>query len=261
MIPAERRARVLDQMRQRGAVSIRELCDALGASASTVRRDLDWLFEHGYIQRTHGGATLKQYPQSTFEPEAAIAAHTAREQKEAIAAAAAELVAPGQSILLDSGSTVAAVAKALALRRIPLTAVTNDIAIAGGLAEVGDMRVVVLGGTLRPGSTTLIGEPAEGFLSTLHADICFVGAHSVSGSVLTETSLEVARMKRLMLGAARQKILLVDSSKFRAPSFTTICNVDEVDRIFTDDGLPDRTVAELRDLGVPVTVVPTSVEV
>ena len=261
MIPAQRRAMVLDHLRQRGAASIGELCAALGASASTVRRDLDWLFEHAYIERTHGGATLTRYPQSTFEPETAIAAHTAREQKAAIAEAAAGLVVPGQSVLLDSGSTVLATAVALAARRIPLTAVTNDIAIAAALAEAPDIRVVVLGGTVRPGSTTLIGEPAETFLATVHADIGFVGAHSVSGAVLTETSLEVARMKRLMLAAAHLKVLLVDSTKFRTPAFTTICGVDEVDRIITDDGLPADAASALRDLGIAVTVVPLTVAV
>ena len=85
------------------------------------------------------------------------------------------------------------------------------------------------GGSIRQGYRHLAGEPAGSFLRTLHADLCMAGAAAVTGTLLTDTSLEVASLKRAMIASARRTILLVDSSKFTAPGFCTLCEVFEID--------------------------------
>ncbi|MFK8250122.1 DeoR/GlpR family DNA-binding transcription regulator [Ancylobacter terrae] len=255
MIPAKRRALILERLKRDGAAAIQELADAVGASASTIRRDLEHLVKQGALERTHGGALLQRTDHATFEPEIAIAAQFARAEKEAIGVAVAAELQPGQSVIFDASTTVLAVAREVANRRLPLTAVTNSLAIAQVLADVPEVHLVVPGGTVRRGSLTLVGRPGEDFLRTIHADVALLGTHAITGTTLTETSLEVAAMKRAMITAARRVLVLADSSKFTPPSFCTICDASEVSEIVTDDGIDPAQLVALRALNLVVRVV------
>lgn len=258
LIPAQRRAIVLDHIRQRGAASIQELSEAVGISISTVRRDLEHLEERGYLERSHGGALIQKQMQSTFEPEAAISAQFARAEKEAIGQVAAATLRSGESVIFDSSSTVLAAARACVEHNLALTAVTNDLGIGQALAGSSNVRVVVLGGTVRAGSLTMVGEPGQAFLAILSADVAFIGTHAISGAGLTETSLETAAMKRAMIAAARRVVLLADASKFQPAAFCRICDLTAVHEVVTDDRADPADVARLRDLGLAVTVVPAA---
>ena len=134
LIPAQRRAFMLEHIRKRGAASIQELAEAMGASLSTVRRDLEHLEQRGYLERSHGGALIQKQLQSTFEPEAAITAEFDRPEKESIGLAAAATLHSGASVIFDSSSTVLAAARASVERDIALTAVTNDLGIGQALS-------------------------------------------------------------------------------------------------------------------------------
>ena len=260
LIPAQRRAIVLDYVRKHGGASIQELSDAIGISTSTVRRDLEHLEERGYLERAHGGAVVQREPRSTFEPEAAITAQFARPQKEAIGRAAAATIRSGESVIFDSSSTVLEAARGCVERGLALTAVTNDLGIGQILAGSPKIRVVVLGGTLRPGSLTMVGEPGRDFLGDLSADVAFIGTHAISGAALTETSLEAAAMKRGMIAAARRVVLLADSSKFQPAAFCRICDLTEVQEIVTDDRADAKEIERVRDLGLIVTTVRSAAE-
>lgn len=255
-IPAERRGLILDHLRRNGAASIQELADSLGASHSTIRRDLEALAAEGYLERSHGGAALPAAGRSTFEPDAAIAAQIAHREKQAIGRFAAGLLEPGQSVIFDSSSTVLAAARAVLARGIPLTAVTPDLAIATVLARAPAIRVVVPGGTVRPGSLTLTGDPGETFLAGLHADVALLGTHAITGTTLTETSLDVARIKRGIIGAARRVIVLADGSKLGPPAFCTICDATALGGLVTDGSADPAALAALRDAGITVHVAP-----
>jgi DeoR family transcriptional regulator of aga operon len=256
LIPAHRRALILEHIQKRGAASIQELADAVRASSSTVRRDLEHLEERGYLERAHGGALLQQrQPRSTFEPESAISAQLARPEKRAIGLAAAAMLGGGESVVFDSSSTVAMAARACLDRDLALTAVTNDLGIAQILAVSAKMRIVVPGGTVRPGSLTLTGMPGEAFITRLHADVAFIGVHAISKSTPTETSLEAAAMKAAMISAARRVILLADGSKFRIATFCEVCDPAKIHEVVTDDQAPKTELAELRRSGIIVTVV------
>ncbi|MEX6508658.1 DeoR/GlpR family DNA-binding transcription regulator [Jiella sp. M17.18] len=257
ILPAQRRALILERLRIASAASIQDLAAVLGASSSTVRRDLDYLTERGYIERTHGGAVIPSVPTTRFEPEASIAAETARGQKAAIATIAARRLSPGQSVLFDASSTVRETARVISGLDIPLTAVTNDIACALLLSNAPAIHTIVAGGAIRPGSTTLVGSPGQEFLHGIHVDIAFIGVHAISGDTFTETSLEVAAMKKRMIAAAHKVIVLADSSKFGGQSFCEICAVGAVDEIVTDDRLPDATRREYEAMGVKLTLAPS----
>lgn len=255
-IPAQRQASILEILREQGAVSIQMLSDQLGASFSTVRRDLDHLTEKGYIERHHGGAVIRREPAARFEPEASIAAETCKAQKDAIGALAATRVSDGQSVIFDSSSTVTAVARHLVERGTAITAVTNDLKTALTLTMSPRIQMILSGGTVTPGGRTLIGRPGEAFLSDIHADIAFIGVHSVSGSIFTETSLETAAMKQRMIAAARKVIVVADFSKFGPSSFCTICPVAAVDELITDRGTGNDRIAEIERAGTLCSVAP-----
>lgn len=245
---------VLEHVRQRGAASIQELARAIGASASTVRRDLEHLQEAGYLQRAHGGALLPRVPLATFEPDQSFAAGLARAQKQAIGRAAAALLAAGEAVVFDSSSTVREAARAAVERRIALTAVTNDLATGQMLASSPEIRVVVPGGTIRPGSLTLTGEPGLGFLAGIHVDTALIGVHAISGRLITETALEAAAVKRAMIAAARRVVVLADATKFQPAAFCTICDASAVHDLITDGGADPAALERLRELGVAVTL-------
>jgi len=254
-LPARRRALILNHVRLCGAASIQELAEAAGVSLSTVRRDLEALADQGYLTRTHGGALIEQAPAATFEPADGVALRIAQAQKAAIGREAARRVTPGASVVADAGTTVQEAVRCLVERTVPLTLVTNGLDAALLCRNAPAIRTLVVGGTLRTGSSVLTGEPGLGFFGGLHADLCLLGAHAVSNGQVTETSLEGAAIKQAMRRAARGTILLVDSSKFRYAAFCTVCDVSELDEIITDDGIDPGTLAGLRERGVTVNVV------
>lgn len=258
MIPAQRYGRILQFLQRHGAASIPQIVADVGGSPSTVRRDLEYLDARGFIERSFGGASLRARALSTLEPESAIASHIQREEKVAIGQVAAARLQANQSVIFDSSSTVLEAARAVVQRAIPLTGVTNDLAIAQALSSSSQIRVVVIGGVVRPDSGTLTGLPGESFLAGVHADVALIGAHAVTDGVLTETSLEIARVKQGMIRAARQVRVLVDHSKFREPSFCTICTLDDVDEIVTDNAAPASLLRRIRKASVTVSVAPAA---
>jgi DeoR/GlpR family transcriptional regulator of sugar metabolism len=165
---------------------------------------------------------------------------------------------PRESVIFDTGSTVLEAVRAAAERQIPLTAVTNSLETASLCAACPSWRVIVPGGTVRSGSQMMVGEPGLGFFGTVHADLCLVGAYAISGRILTDASLEVAALKRAMIQSARRAILLIDSTKFRAPSFSAFCDISAISEVITDDGADPAQLAALRALNVKVTVASAS---
>jgi DeoR family transcriptional regulator of aga operon len=255
MIAAQRRALILEHIRREGGGSIVALAEIIGASQSTVRRDLDSLVNGGFILRSRGGALLEEAPRTTFEPERRIGAQVSRSAKIAIGARAASLIERGQSVIFDSSSTVLEAAKAVVKRRLDLTVCTNDIATAAVLATSEYLHLLVLGGTKRPGSLTMSGDPGLTFLQRLHTDIALIGIHSLFGGRLSETSLELAAMKRQMIASATRAIVLADSSKFRHPAFCDVAEAQAVHAVITDTGIGELEQQRLTDIGVEVITV------
>lgn len=255
LLPAQRRERILSFLQRHGAVTLQQLAQALEVSVSTLRRDLDGLEAEGVLDRTHGGALLRQQPYATFEPDPAAAAELSPREKRAIGRAAAAALQPGQSVIFDSGSTVLEAAIAAVERRIPLVAVTNDLAIAQRLGASPLVRVHVLGGQLRPTSHTLVGPEVLAGARALRADLLLLGAHAVTEGLLSETDAEVAAVKRAWLAASDHRCLLVDSSKFRPRAFMRVCETGELHEVITDAAVPPAEAERLRQAGLALTLV------
>lgn len=250
LLPIQRRQRIAEFLHHHGAVTLQQLAEALHVSLSTLRRDLDALAEEGVVERTHGGAILRHLQYSTFEPNIAAARDLSPLEKQRVGLAAAEALVPGQSVIFDSGSTVLEAAKAVVARKVPIVAVTNDIEIAQVLNSSSLIQVHVLGGQLRPGSNTLVGESVQEAAKSIRADVLFLGAHAVTDNVVSETSPEVAAVKRALMRSAASCRLLVDSSKFRPRVFMTVCDMAEIAELVTNADAPQEELERIRSAGV-----------
>lgn len=249
-LPAQRRAKILDIIRQHGAVSIQELSHKTGVSAATVRRDLNYLSDYNYIERTHGGAVLSQL--TAFEPGHDINAASARSEKEAIGQAAAKRLKQGQSVIFDFSSTVLEAAKVIAQQNLAIQAITNDIAIAQVLAGAPQIKLIVPGGSLRPNSYALLGEPGLSVFDTLNADVVLLGIHGLADDMLSDTSIEVAASKRAVINAAQTRILLADASKANTRAFCKVCPITDVHELITDTNASDVWCQHLREQDINV---------
>jgi len=233
----------------RRAARLEELSAALGVSQATVRRDLDELARSGRLRRVHGGAVAVDDRPSElhFDAKAAEAAP----EKERIAARAIELLAPDDTVYLDSGSTVLAAARLLhGWNR--LTVVTNSLPVATELSGRGP-RLVVIGGELRATSRALVGPLTRLLLDTLRVDRALMGTFAFSlEDGLTTTDPSEAYTKQLVISRAREVILLADSRKIGTRSFVAAGRLDDVDVLVTDTGIDGRVVRALSKRGVRV---------
>jgi len=232
-----RRQVIRRAVEEAGYVEARTLAVQFGVDVSTIRRDLDALARAGVLQRTHGGALPAGGPRTVDLPYEVKELENP-DQKAAIASYAATLVRDGEALVLDSGSTTFALAKAL-FEHQSLTVVTNDLHIAHYLAARGGVRLLVTGGQLIDSVFTLVGPEGLTSLSGLHVDWTFLGADAVDvGAGVTNVNSVEVPVKQAMLAAGARTALLADSSKFDRSALFTVTSLDCFDAIVTDDGLP-----------------------
>ncbi len=250
LIPAQRRSLILELIRQNGVISVQELSDVIDVSLSTIRRDLAWLSRTGAVHRSHGGAALKTRQATTFEPAYQVSSRVAHREKAAIGKRAVERLEAHQSVIFDSSSTVFEAACQVVRQELPLTAVTNDIRIAGLLAQCPSIKLIVSGGSLREGSYTLLGEPGATFLRRLHVDVALIGIHAITDATLCDTSTDVADVKHRMAAAAKRVLVLADAGKFSSLAFCDAIDLEDVDEIITDRRLDPGSRRRLERQGV-----------
>ncbi|VXA93207.1 Transcriptional regulator, DeoR family [Burkholderia sp. 8Y] len=193
-----------------GMNDVAALCEHFGMSEATVRRDLRALAEERRIVRTYGGAASV----GMHEPEESLDTRreSFREQKEAIARAAARHVQDGDTLFLDGGTTTAALARCLAGRR-EIQVVTNNLLAVSALAAA-DVRVTLIGGDVRPSSMSTLGPIAQLALSRVTYDKAFLGADGVvAGRGLCEATAEQAFLKECIVAQAASVFVLVTSDK------------------------------------------------
>lgn len=237
-LPEVRRQRLLELVSQHGKITTADLVAALGASIATVRRDLTALEDLGLLKRTHGGVVNVESksnqptpPSSEYEPGFYDKRTRMRAEKEAIAAAAAELIDDGATILLDSGTTCLALARLLAGRRLTVVALDLNVAIA---AAHGSTEVLMAGGRVRPGLYSVIGPWTDAVLRDLMVDTLFMGADGIGENGITNSAVDEARVKAMAVKSAQRCIVLADHSKFNVRKLAPVCGLDEVDIVVTD---------------------------
>jgi len=234
----KRRQEILQRVQHLGYVSARELAEEYAVDTSTVRRDLDALARLGLVVRNHGGASLPSEPAGASDAQ--LAARVP--QKQAIAQAVARMIGDGRSLLLDSGSTTLEVTRALRGHRA-MTVVTNDLRIAAELAGDDEVRLIVLGGEALPHAYTLMSERAADLIGGYQVDVAVLGADAVDPRGITHMNSFEAPMKRAMIRAAAQVLVVADSSKFGQSALVRVAGLEEVTRVVTDDGLPEAVAA------------------
>ncbi len=253
MLIEERRQYIVSLAQQRGRVLVEDLSRSLGISRITIRKDLDALQRRGILQRTHGGALLAGAG-TLVDPSLQEKEEKHSQEKLRIAAEAARLVQEGQCVLLDSGSTTAAIARAL--RKFSrLTVITNAVNIAAELRGT-DFEVLLTGGALRKNSFSLVGPLAEEMLRDMHADVLFLGVDGfdLEAGLSTPNVME-SRVNRAMVKAATTVVVVCDSSKFNRRSLSKIVDVTAVHHVITDGNLPKETADSLRSLNIKLTLV------
>ena len=236
-------------IRDRGVIRIEDLCRELKVSPATVRRDLDQLEQSGAIRRVHGGAVSVE--SRLDEPVFADKTSLAAREKRRIAEAALAFVGPGDTIYLDGGSTVLELARLLR-DRTNLTVVTNSLHAAHELSGRGP-RLILIGGELRRLSQTLVGPLTRLVLHGLHLDKAFMGTIGFTlKEGLTTTDPGEAFTKELVLGQARQVVVLADSSKAGKISFARAGGWDKVQVLITDERLEKNFAKELVKTGIKI---------
>jgi DeoR/GlpR family transcriptional regulator of sugar metabolism len=229
-------------IRDSGVIRVEDLCRQLKVSPATVRRDLDQLERGGAIRRVHGGAVSVE--SRLDEPVFADKTSRAAREKLRIADAAMAFVEPGDTVYLDGGSTVLELARLLR-ERTNLTVVTNSLHAAHELAGRGP-RLIVIGGELRRLSQTMVGPLTRLVLHELHLDKAFMGTIGFAlNEGLTTTDPSEAFTKTLVMGQARQVIVLADSSKAGKVSFASAGSWGNVHVLITDKQLDTDFAKEL----------------
>ncbi|WP_090939230.1 DeoR/GlpR family DNA-binding transcription regulator [Nonomuraea jiangxiensis] len=247
MLQRLRHAEIMRRVRLSGATSVRDLASQLGVSPSTIRRDLEVLDRDGTLRRVRGGALADA---DTDRPFAEVAC-VDEQDKEAVADRAAQLVRDGDVVLLDIGTTTMRLARRLRGRRV--TVVTSSLAVLDALRTDPEVELLLLGGMVRRPYHSLVGVLTEAALSQVVADRVFLGASGVRpDGQLVDTTLAEVPLKRAMIAAAEQVVLLVDRHKFPGTGALRVCGAEDIDVIVTNAGADEPTLGACAAAGVEV---------
>lgn len=248
----ERQQAILSLLRSNGYQSIGDLAQHLDVSIATTRRDLTVLENSGLAVRTHGGALSLSHRSTSHEPTLDDKQRKMVDEKRSIAELAASLVSPGETVLLDSGSTTWHVAQYLKEIR-PLSVVSNDLRILWDLANTPGHTLIGTSGVVRSNVFSLLGPQTVEFLSGLNVNWTFLGADALDlGRGITNVNLEEAVVKRSMIRAARRVVVVADHTKFGRTAFAEVCDLHDVEMVVTDRGLSPEVFEEMRNAGVDV---------
>lgn len=252
MTAEERKHRIEAYLQKVEFASLEELAKQVEASVSTVRRDLTLLEVAGSLKRTHGGARILT-PRSDEFAFSARDTHQLSE-KEAIGKACAELIGPGQTVIIDAGTTVYHVAKHLEDKSPQI--VTNSLPVANLFAAANRVELVVSGGVIYPRLGVLVGPMAVEAFSRIHADVAVMSAGGITLDGLTNSHGLLIDIQLAMMRAAARVIMCLDHTKFGRRSVSTLCDLTPIDTIVTNDQSPADLVEQLRARGIEVIVAP-----
>jgi DeoR family fructose operon transcriptional repressor len=251
MTAEERKHRIEEYLQKVEFSSLEELSKHVGASVSTVRRDLTVLESGGNLKRTHGGARI-------VNPKTDEFIFSAREthqlsEKEIIGRACAALIRPNQTIIIDAGTTCYHVARQLEDK--PLQIVTDSLPVANLFAAATNVELILSGGVIYPRLGVLVGPLAiEAFSKKFHADVAIMSAGGITLDGVTNSHGIMIDIQQAMIRAAHKVIFCLDHTKFGRQSVLPLCGLDSVDTIVTDDKAPRDLVKKFRAKGIEVII-------
>lgn len=231
----ERRKQILLELKLRQHLRISELAERFRVSTETVRRDLHALAEKGLIDRAHGGAlpaAAGDYPSLDERQNEGLA------ERERIGRLAASLVQPGETLMIDSGSTTMQLARFLALQGTACEVITNSLPIAMTLGGSDGVRVLMCPGQYLPRESAVVGDETLSFLRCYQVDRAFIGATGLSVSGVMESVTGFAAVKGVMLGQAASAHLVIHSRKLGAAGFRKVSDLDQLDSVIMDSAPP-----------------------
>lgn len=258
MFPALRRRTILDLVDSNGAVSLRELAEAVGTSEVTVRRDLRALEAEGALARRHGGAV--QLAGLSHEASHTQKARVSEAEKKAIAQAAMQLVEDGDAIAVGAGTTTHAFAKHLAGLH-DLTVVTNSLLVCSALSRPGGPEVIVTGGSLRASILAMVGPSAEESIARLRVRRVFLSGNGLTAERgLSTPNVQVAAVDRAMVAAAEEVVVLADHTKVGLDTMVQTAAPSCITHLVCDDGADAGVLAALREQKVEVHISVTGLD-
>lgn len=252
LLPASRRDCIVAELARRDVVRNDDLARRFDVSAETIRRDLLLLESHGLVRRIFGGAARATARATEPSFEERRVANLPR--KQAMARLAASLVAPGDTLAFDIGTSVAEVARALPLD-FTGRALTNSLLVANELAARPGVEVLVSGGRLRTGDLALSGPEATSFFDRYFATRAFLGSGGVdAGAGLTDFYPDEIAVRQVLLRQAAQRYVLADSSKIGQVAVGRVCPLSELTAVITDHQADAQAVRAIEQAGVTVLV-------
>lgn len=250
MYAEERRQAMADLARREGRVEVTGLAERFDVTPETVRRDLTDLEHRGILRRVHGGAISLERIRT--EPAVDEKASRMADEKRKIARRALDLVPPGGTILLDAGTTTLTLARELPTE-IELTVVTNDVSIVLALAGHPNVNLLLIGGRVRKNVLANVDDWALHVLDGLSVDVAFLATNGVSVSRgLSTPDVAEAAVKRAMIAAGRQVVLLADRTKVSDEHLVRFAEPTDIDIFVTDDGLSREEADLFIEAGVDV---------
>jgi DeoR family fructose operon transcriptional repressor len=233
MKAAGRRLRIRELLDNQEFLDLETLCRELDASASSVRRDLSLLEREGVLKRVYGGAMAIEARDHDLDFE--WQSTRMAEEKRSIGARAAALIEDGQTVILDGGTTAAAVARAL--RNHDLHVITNSLPIAETLANARQIEVTLTGGYLYPRLRVMVGPLCEQMLSGVTADVLVMGIGGITEDGFSNSNTLVVSPERKMMEVAQKIIIVADHTKFGRRALIPLAPLDSADVVVTDSGL------------------------
>jgi DeoR/GlpR family transcriptional regulator of sugar metabolism len=249
----ERRRVILEQLRHDGRVSVNDLSDRLNVSAVTIRYDLRFLEKDGLLERTYGGAVLPTTgkhsgPELSFD----VRQRRARQQKDAIARAAASLVQNGDSIALDASTTAYSMVPYLK-RFERLVVITNSLTISHSFLDSPHVQVLMPGGRLRRDSIALVGHPET--LPNINLNLGFFGARGISSTMgITDTDPDEVAIKQAMIGRCLSTVIIADPDKWDKVAPYSFAALQQVKIIISTADAPSWLIKQLRDMGIEIII-------
>jgi DeoR/GlpR family transcriptional regulator of sugar metabolism len=228
MLKEERLDFIINRLKSNPSVKLGQLSEALQVSEYTVRRDIEALDKNGLLTKVRGGAIPHSPNAHSFKDRV----HVSEYEKLIIAKKALQLIKPGNTILLDGGTTTFTLA---GLLDIPLNIITNNIPIASLLAGRRDMEVLITGGRILPDSLVTAGTYAIRLLEQSHVDICFLGVCSLHHEIgVSSIDYFESEMKRAMVSCSNRIVALTGHDKIGTAETYKICDIDKLDTIVTE---------------------------
>ena len=249
-----RRAKILEELENKGQVTVSDLSHLFKISEVTIRNDLSHLEKQNMLIRARGGAIKIKYYRMGLDPSISDKQKEYLKEKQRIAKAAIKYIEEGDTIILDSGTTTTEIAKNLEQFK-NLTIITNALNIAIILSEYEGFNVYMPGGILRKKSLSLVGVLADENFGKFYCDKLFLGVDGFDTTHgLSTPNSEEAHLNQIMINMAKKVIVVADSRKFLRRRFAFIKPTSSVHVVITDSGIREEDLSNLQKEGVDVIV-------